>query len=471
MALSSSSSAANHVFDTSIFDGFRVLFNFSVVYGHVMYFMPIILDTPEPPFVLNAEKEPMLSILSLASFFLTLYSVDVFFFISGYLFGRSFCLRQRNNDTTLPYTLLHGLKHMLNRFLRLLPIFAIAWATGAARGARPCISRSMLYELFYVVNCSPAYGKAAPTTYMCLLVAWSLSTDVQAHAFMASVLIFFKSHKRAAQFLCFAVIVQILCRASYLHQLGRPLIQGPTIVSAASSFEEASELASVLNLPVGNITFAEGLGDLNRQMLTHTKVYASPYMRTAPAFIGFLTWYAVQEHNAYIRLIERNVGHTLFGIFSATATLLLAFFVVPALRGKFVWLCILHESVHRVAFACVVSAFVVILGSPGVSSKFRAVRAVRFMCTNKIVNRIASLSYAIYLLHPYVLWVATVIPPKIKAQQFELWRFVPSGFQVYLASIIVAIPCHFFESRFHALRKRLTTWKVPTSEKSSIKED
>lgn len=465
----SPSSSTERRFDTSIFDGFRVLFNFSVVYSHVMYFMPMILDSPEPPFLLNAPAEPILSLLSVSVYFLMLYSVDVFLFLSGYLFANSFCSRTASD--LHHYTVLHGVNHMFNRFLRLLPVFAIVWAIGFLRGSHPCRTHHTLYEFFHMFNCNPAYGKASPPTSICVLVAWSLSADVQAHAFMAAVLVFFKSHKRTVHFLCFAVLVQVLCRAQFLYALGRPLMQGPTMVSVAQSYDEIKQLAKVLNMPVGNIRFDDGLGQFNRQLLTDMKVYASPYMRTAPAFIGFLTWYAVHERTAYVRFIEKRLTASLISILVGTMALLLSFFAIPTLDGYPRWLCIMHESVHRVVFTCIFSAFVVVLGSPMVSPKSQLVRAFRFMFSNLVANRIAQLSYAIYLVHPYLVWLATVIPPRITPTQFEMWRFVPSGVQVYLAAVILAVPCHYLENRFHVVRKQCTNRQLLSSGDSTTKKD
>lgn len=466
----SASSSETYPFDTSIFNGFRVLFNFAVVFGHVMYFLPMMLDTPELPFVMSIGREPSLSLLSACIFFLMVYAVDVFLFISGYLFALSFCF-QKPNDIIFPYTLRHGVRHIINRFFRLLPVFMIAWVTGVARGSRACMNQNVLFELFYVFNFNPALRNVDAAPSVCLFGAWSLSADVQAHAFIAFSLIVLKSHKRAAQFLCFAVLFQIICRANFLYQLGRPLSQASTIVSFLPGHEALEEIASVFNLPVGNVSFSERPLDYYRHLLTDMRLYTSPYMRTAPALIGFLTWYAIDEHSAYVRFIEQNVLHTMVAICFGAATLLAGFFVVPTLGESHPWIFTLYESVHRVVFTCIVSAFVIILGSPVVLSKSRLIRSTRSMYLNETVNRISSLTYAIYLMHPFLIWIGSVMPPKITQEQFEVWRFIPSAVQVYLASVLVGIPCHVLENQFIGIRKRMTRWRTGSSEKRTIKED
>lgn len=470
---SSADSSADYRFDTSIFNGFRLLFNFAVVYGHVIYFTPIILDAPDLPFLLTGQSYPLATALSLPVFIMMIYAVDVFLFISGYLFGRSFCSfrKPNNNSALLPYyTWRHGISHIINRLLRLFPVLAIACMIGALRGLKPCMNRNVIYELLHIGNCNPNYGYSAPLSFTCMVVGWSLTTDVQAHAFMAFVLIFLKSNRRAAKIMCFAVVFQILCRANFLIQLGRPPL-AMTVKNMASSLDDLTDFASVLNLPMGNMTFDADNVEYTLRGVIDTKLYASPYMRTAPAFIGFLTWYAVQQRTSYVRFIENNLLVSLLTVFFITATVFLSFFAIPALNGSPAWLCILYESVHRVVFTCAISGFVIILGSPITAAKSRVVCIVRKLYSNGIVNRIADLSYAIYLLHIYLLWISTVVPPRITREQFEMWRFVPSGVQVYLTAVVVSVPVHQFEKRFHLIRKRLTSQGIkPRSEKSITKE-
>lgn len=475
-ASKSTSSSADYQFDTSIFNGFRVLFNFIVVYGHVMFFTSIMLDSPELPIILNAENEPLASAFSLPVLFMSLYAVDVFLFISGYLFGRSLFSTQSAENSHLPYTWRHGVTHIINRVLRLFPVLAIACTIGALRGAKACMTHNVIYELLHISNCNPLYRHAESLTIVCVIVAWSLTTDVQAHVFMASSIVILKSHKRVARFLCFAVVFQMLCRANFIVQLGRPLLVVRTVKNLVLSVEELAGFASLLNLPMGNISIDEELKEYNRKLLTDSKVFSSPYMRTAPAFVGFLTWYAVQQRNSYVRFIEKNVIISLLTVLSITATFFLSSFFIPSLNGSPAWLCILHESVHRVIFSCAVSGFVVILGSPITAAKSRLVRGIRKIYSNQIVNRIADLSYAIYLLHMYFLRVAHVVPPRITPEQFEMWRFVASGVQVYLMTLAVAVPVHRFEKQFHVIRKRITRRGVmqsvtPRSEKSGSKEE
>lgn len=73
--------------------------------------------------------------------------------------------------------------------------------------------------------------------------------------------------------------------------------------------------------------------------------------------------------------------------------------------------------------------------------------------SNRAVKRLAPLSYAVYLMHPFAVSLAARAWPRIDAQErADLWRFLPGGLLVYAASVAIAVPCHWAERKFHRMR-------------------
>lgn len=477
MAVSSSghaSASPSPAFDTAVFEGLRVVFNFVVVYSHVMFFLPIMLDEPVHPVLYAITTEPVLSVLTSFVLFLLYHSVDVFLFLSGYLFGQSFCSKKNNaaSDTTNKsssssssgdsttdvvvvhsYTLRDVLRHVINRFFRLLPIWTLTWMGLVARGHAPCTHVHVLHELFYIYNLSPNFAREPTISHTCMPVAWSLSTDVQAHVFMALVLVACKTTRRAAFVVTLLVGVTVLVRAQYIIQMGRPLDMGLTVANMVKSREELSSFAVVLGLPVGNVDFDNGLRAYNYRMLDDLKLYAAPYMRASSAMIGFLTWYHVKTGSAVMKRVQRHRSVTL-AIVSAVMLFLYAIAMsMPAMKpGPPMWLAVAYESAYRVVFTAAIAAAVMVIGGASDGSS-GIVRGLNRVLKNGALKQIAKLSYGIYLMHMFVLWVAAEFWPRITKEEFQVWRFVPSGIAVYVAAVALAVPCHWVERWVEGVRK------------------
>lgn len=227
------------LFDTGVFDGLRVFFNFLVVFGPVMYFLPMIRDVPMLAFILSGETEPLLLFRSGFLFFLLYHTVDVFLFLSGYLFGLPFCGKKQSDSTSSQstYTLYDDVIHMKNRFLRLFPVWFLAWLWSAYLGFEPCRTpSSILYEMFYVCNLNHGYGKDPAPGHTCMIITWSLSTDVQAHLVMAIIVSVFKSPRRSAFVLVLLTVLIVGARAQYMMvKIGRPMDAGFDVSNLAKS--------------------------------------------------------------------------------------------------------------------------------------------------------------------------------------------------------------------------------------------
>lgn len=447
-------------FDTNVFDGLRMFFNFVVVYGHVMYFLTMLPDVPGLPFILSREVEPLLSLLSTVLFFFMYHAVDVFLFLSGYLFGTSFCGKKYSDSagsvTEGTFTVYDVVTHMKNRFFRLFPVFFLAWLWSAVIGYEPCTNQSsILYEMFYVYNLKPGYGNEPALGHTCMLVTWSLSTDVQAHLVMAIIVLTFKTLRKAAFVLILLTVLTVVLRAQYmLGTLRRPMNAGMVISNMAKSRDELARFGKVLGLTAGNIQYeGNGLKEFNYKILTDIKMYVSPYMRASSAFIGFVTWYHVTSASPAIKAMQRYGTRTVLAAMSVILGLYVMFLMVPAIKpAPPMWIAVAHESVYRVLFTAAIAAVTVVAGGNDNQGKGLG-SVVKLILKNGVTKHIAKLSYAIYLVHPFMMWVATEYVPRITAEHFELWRFVPSGLMVYAAAVVVALPCYYVERSAHAAAK------------------
>lgn len=440
-------------FDTSIFNGLRVQYNFIVVFGHTISFMPAIRDDLPNIIVENLQSgtHSFLTVLTAIISLIVLYSVDVFLFISGYLFAHSFTGKAAGEK----YKWRHAFRHLTNRFLRLFPIFAMSWAVAASRGGKACTKPSMIWEFLHLFNLKPEYGRISFFAVSCVMPGWSLSTDFQAHIFMVLLLIVFKSKKRTFQALFLATIIVILMRMQFVFNLGRPMarLTSPDVnlVTVASSSDVLSDALMVNGLPRGNFSLSETDITKTQLMLNDFRLYSSPHLRVAPVFIGFLTWYAVTQRMTVIQWMCRHPVPVLLGSFLLHAGVLVASSVLGELNGLVLWAAVLFDGLHRVVFTVAFAAFVIVIGHPVNEVKSFTVRVLRRIYCNGMMEWVSDLSYAIYLMHLYLQGIAAKMYPRFTVQQFEIWRLVASAIQGYLLSIVVAVPCHFVEKRFHSM--------------------
>lgn len=443
-------------FDTSILTAVRVITNFTVVVGHAMYFIPLALDNPQ--FQLLNERGPYEPFTCFLLFIIALimsYSVDIFLFLSGFLFAHTFCRKVPDQR----YTWNHGLKHIVNRYLRLFPVYFISWIISASRGKQTCMSPSVLYEGFHMLNLNPSFANEPLSNVSCVFSAWSMSLDVQSHMLMALVLILLKSNRRTVQLLSFSVVLQIMLRLKFLIELGRPLSQpfNMTFTNIVGSQQVLAEWASTFGIPLRNVTITDEIVQQSMVLKYDMQMYFSLPLRIAPAFIGFITWYAVQERVAIVRWMERDISRTLITLTFSTLSALTAILVLMSPQHEIlpIWLSFSIESSQRILLIISLAVFVIVVGNPKNGTTNYVVRGIRSICTHPIMNPIAGLSYAAYLMHTYLFSLAADIYPKFSHDNLDAWRFLISGIQIYVASLLVALPCHEFEKRFN----RTISWK------------
>lgn len=188
------------------------------------------------------------------------------------------------------------------------------------------------------------------------------------------------------------------------------------------------------------------------------KLYMSPYMRVSSAFIGYLTWYHVTTESQVVRTLQWHGIRTLlvaviviFGLFGLLLTIP-EIIPVPSM-----WITAKHESSYRVFFTVAIAAITVVVGGNNSNSTNNygkgVISMVKWLLKNRVTKQIAKLSYAIYPVHPFFKSVATEYRPRITVEQFEMWRFVPSGATLYEVAVIVAVPCYLIKGRVNGLQK------------------
>lgn len=435
-------------FDTSVLNGLRVLANFIVVHSHVFFYITLILDVPQDVFALRGAHEPFMSFLNLLIFVQVTYAVDIFFFLSGFFFAHSFCQKIPSQY----YTLTHAMSHISQRFLRLFPVYAIAWSIATARGSNVSTDLTVLYEMFYILNLHPGFGKQPIISLQSVLVAWSMSADMQAHVFMLLVLVLFKNNRKAMVFLSLATVVQGAMRMKFIANLKHTPYISSTMVDIAGNKEVLANVARVTGMPMGNITITDELTARLPTMIHDQLLEFSPKFRISTAFIGFLTWHIAQQKGNIIRLwiearpLQSIQASLLTGALTLWCGLMLSNFNRPPTLIDVVF-----EGFHRVLFISCVAIFVLVIGNPGMAVKYRMVNILRNVLSNGVIHRIAPLSYSIYLLHPFLMQIATNVYPTVTKENITLCRLGVSALQVYAASLLLAVPCHMFETQFSRL--------------------
>lgn len=398
-----------NVLDTSVFDGLRVLFNYIVVHGHVLYYFPLQFSSPGDWLNLHIRTSPSLFLLTVFHLFLVYHSVDVFLFVSGYLFASSF-LRRRH-----PPRIHHVFAHVVHRFLRLFPVYVIAWAVSVARGSTTCKDPSVvLYEAFHVINFSEKHGTVPGSQSMCMIVAWSLSTDIQAHFIMAVTLTLLyylfplssspsaannDTHKNkkskedgktrqeplspprfTAVFMLLLTLIQVISRYNFVHALNRPLARNISVVNIALYPEDLTPIAAVSGLtPSPSLASAlqhgTKLSNANNNLVNDMLLYASPKFRTAPAYLGLLLWvllYKQRNNRNFWVWVRRNSDIMVKTAVSGMSVLFVFFVAVPRMLmnnrvqlSAFVAVLVaMYESLYRVFFTFFVALFVIAVGMP-----------------------------------------------------------------------------------------------------------
>lgn len=428
-------------FDISIFNGLRVLANFFVVFGHVFFFASLILDDPKNVFELRASEEPIMALLIVPFFALLNYTVDTFLFLSGYFFAHSFCRKLPSQQ----YTLHHALRHLSQRVKRLLPVYLFTWTISVIRGSEVSRTLKGLFEMFYSINLHPGFGIDPIASLGPMGVAWSLTADMQAHIFMLIVLVLAKSNRRAVWILMLATPVQMAMRLKFMMGVKQPLNVSVSMLDLTGTKEVTANFALVTGMKMGNITITDDFAARNIIMNHDHMMYFSTKLRIATVFIGFVTWYIVQQRNAVLRWIEaRPVASIRASLMTGVMTVVCGV-GLAALKRPPTLVDAVYEALHRVVFVLAVAMFVLAIGNPANGAKSRFVRVLKSLFSNALMDKIAPLTYSSYLLHPFLMPVATQVYPTVTKENISIWRLAISALQVYAASLVLAVPLHELE--------------------------
>lgn len=188
-----------------------------------------------------------------------------------------------------------------------------------------------------------------------------------------------------------------------------------------------------------------------------------PRLRIAVVFFGYITWYVVDQRSQLLKWIESKplkalAGSIITGLLTLGAGLIFGT-TFPAKKMHPFWIDAVFEGFHRILFMACIALFLLVIGNQTAAAKSRIVRALKFMFSNAVVQKMASLSYAIYLLHIFLTPIVTDVYPRVTKENYELWRFAVSSLQVYVAAVVVTVPCHQLEKRFISIVQRKSKLK------------
>ncbi|KAH7645179.1 nose resistant to fluoxetine protein 6 isoform X1 [Dermatophagoides farinae] len=388
----------------NVFHGLKFLAMFWIIAQHSMSFSSIWINFSNP-FDIKYKVYNILEIFLLNGTF----SVDIFFFISGYLVMHSL-VRSMSADTSR----LNLKTFYLNRYIRMTPtmMFLIFFSTTVLRylGNGPewlgstvmfdhwCRNRWFL-NLFYVHN-------FIQTENMCLSHSWYSAVDMQF-------------------FLISPLLAILLIRKRWLGMtLILLILFGSIIITSIMTYVNQYPAVPYFNDKI----------DINIMNSYYKHVYIKPYCRIGPYIIGLLLAHEMMTTRRDVRLSKKTL---IAGwLFTATATFGIVMCMLPANNGLIptILAAAMYSSLSRNLFAVGLAwiTFVSITDQGGF---------VQTLFSLKLWIPLSRLAYCAYLLNPIII----AIFYGSRNQTFEYTPYLLLYFTIsniivtYLASLMIAL--------------------------------
>ena len=488
---------------TTVLEGLRTVFNYFVVSEHVPSMLSVLQDYPPPASAFAAEpKVPTwTTILRIIQMVFHLGAVEVFFVISGFLLGESISISvgDNPNDRTSSKTDIDdhkvswraALRHMLKRWLRLLPIKAVCTLLYHLLGKSQCGHWSEFLFIPNLVRDRTHWDSSHAHDTQCMFPAWSLYVDLQAHFIILLFLVVTSSWRKTASLSVVLAFLSGIGRGVAWVSVGAPRItqKGPPLgfIDSMRGAATVREHARLFGLPrTGNLTL-ESFDDstLIPDMVFRKREALAKYMsffgqthyRCGPLLVGFALWVAMRTASPIVMSLRRRPWAAAFltacpfafmmwwitrifvldGTETTDRELGLAGLLTTAFADGF---CRLFFAI---GFACVVIVLTCEIAgrqSDAVQKSLPA-RGFRAAFGNRLVVGLSKMSYPVYLVHPLVTGVTTMFPLYVDKDSLTDGRLLLAGVAVYIASIVVSVPLCVVEEAVQPVRKKLVDAVFP----------
>lgn len=440
---------------TAPIQGLRVLATLIVHSGHALVFVAILLDQPLHPLHSDPDASSLTKLATSILISLFWYSVDIFFFISGFLALPALVRAPRPTRLSI---------YIIARYLRLAPLYLFIAFLYHMAGQHSCIYPR---EALFLKNTIHASVGASPTS--CIGVGWSISVDFQAHIALALLAYFFTSPRILFTALMFISSITTLTRSFAWLYAGAPRRPFPNIMDIVYTEQYKTILANHLAVTPGNFSLFSPKLMYRRHLHTqYQPLYAAFVHRAAPVFIGAATSLALQHNMVPVLFIRRNPRRAL----AVVATICLvchlstfAYFSESVATYKPLFF--LYEGFGRYAVSCVTAIIIILtcqLGASPPATPFLI--TLRAFLANRLFLILSRYCYSIYLIHPLVSRSFTAMWPPLSKDNFSLNRVHLSGLRWFCVSLLAAVPFCILEE--FALMGRRRVLKCLTKDSANV---
>lgn len=349
--------------------------------------------------------------------FLEYHSVDVFLFLSGYLFIPSFLNRRYFRSRHGQPALCAIKTHVYHRYHVLFPICLVLWIMLGRTGLTTCKHPRVVFsEIFDAIIFRDIHGslRDAQSQSMCNVIAWSVVTDIQAHFVMAVILsllyYIFPRHssentdehvntnnrdnnendiKRRRHFeniippprfaalsIIILILLQFISRYTFVRAFNTSLKPNLSNIDVNQPLTRKyfSAVTAAFNLTSSHpVCSALQPSNTNENLVRDVQIVASPQFQTMPVYLGVLLWlllYMQRDNSEFWRCVEKNgnammktaIGGTilLYGLFATLPRVMSMVNVTKAAAFAVA----LYECLYRFLFSLCVALFVVAVSNP-----------------------------------------------------------------------------------------------------------
>lgn len=286
---------------TAPLHGLRTLACLATILSHVESFAMLVLNIGESARIVTREA----SALSRLSYNILLTpiaaSVDVFFFISGFVFANSF-LSSDSKRLQQKQNLGQALKYVLNRWLRFFPVFVFASIVSMILlGGDNCIGWS---QIAFLDRSPLSFGSNINVQTLCVGPAWTLHLDFYAHILMIVLSLLFTTDAILCKSLLCLVFLQPILRASFW--ISRKMPRSYHLpIPCHIGILKTEFIGRKLNISLGNYTKSPSFFEKDvSKRLAAFPLYGNFEFRYSSILVGTLTWYAMKNNVQIVRVIR-----------------------------------------------------------------------------------------------------------------------------------------------------------------------
>lgn len=431
---------------TAPLEGLRALFSYFVVAGHTYMFTSFVLDVPKPLSQLDPTATTFHHIWQTLSRLGVYAAVDIFLLLSGFFLAASLArhagdigegtLRNCKRLTTRSLV-----RYLVSRWLRLAPVYLLVAMRFAMLGQTTCIGWR---EVLFLHN-----NVSGPDA--CVGVGWSIHVDFQMHVIIGLLATIVPSWQSLQNVLLSMAFLIGIGRSVTWEFAGRPRRMTTSMVDYLNDADQVPIVEKFLGLKAGRFSLRDTeLVTRRMRLLAYAPWDASTFARGGVVCLGAATWLAMRENRPFCRMVRLWPRMVLMGV----GVVWMGFF--GGMRRFYgegevgVWF-VGYEGFGRLFVAGATCVLVMVVGEVGMGGEEKLGRGtamvglVRRVFGGWVGGFLGRVSYVVYLVHPFVVWVLGFGWPRLSRDDYTTMKVNWAGLKLYIVSVIVALPICVFE--------------------------